>query len=122
MNAGEFQDWMNRAFLVVESALSMELATPSRVCMTEEYLRASPVRGLSYSRPDLASRVTTEHFVSWTITGCWKDATHPAPTGRPIQHDVAILPDGDSGLVCEVKWLKQAKAAELAKDIWKLAL
>ena len=123
MNAGEFQDWMSRAFLVVESALAMELATPSRVCMTEDYLRASLVRGLSYSKPEAAARVTTELPAAWSNALCWRDPTHPGPTGRPIQHDVAVLPaDGDVGLVCEVKWLKQAKGGELAKDLWKLAL
>jgi hypothetical protein len=123
MTAGEFQAWMSKAFLVVESALAMELATPSRVCMTDEYLRSSLVQGLSYSMPANAARVTAELPVSWTGSPCWRDPTHPISTGRPIQHDVAVQPDAvDSGLVCEVKWLKQAKADELAKDIWKLAL
>jgi hypothetical protein len=43
MNASEYQDWMQTAFLIVESALAAELATPSRVCMTENYFRASLV-------------------------------------------------------------------------------
>lgn len=123
MNATEYQDWMGRAFLVVESALAMELATPSRVCMTEDYLRASLVRGLSYSKPEVASRVTTELQSLWTGAQCWNDQAHPTPKGRPVQHDVAVRPgEDDGGLICEVKWLKQAKANELAKDIWKLAL
>jgi hypothetical protein len=36
---------------------------------------------------------------------------------------VAIKPAlSDKGLICEVKWLKGVKTADVAKDIWKLVL
>ncbi len=116
---------MKKAFLVVESALAYELATPSRICMSEDYLRVSLVRGLSYSLPNHASRVTSELDASWTTNNCWNDLSHGGPTGRgrPIQHDVAVSPGpDDKGLICEVKWLKHAQGPRVAKDIWKLAL
>jgi hypothetical protein len=124
MTAGEYQEWMEKAFLVVEAALSMELATPSRVCMTEDYFRSALVRGLSYSEPSRAGLIATEEDATWTGQNCWQNAGHGAPgQGRPIQHDVAVRPNqDDAGLICEVKWLKQAKAVEVGKDIWKLAL
>lgn len=123
MNAGEFQDWMERAFLLVEAALATELATPSRVCMTEDYFRSSLVRGLAQSRPEFANRVTSEADAGWSNTPCWHDPAHVPGQGRPIQHDVAVTPHGnDHGLVCEVKWLKSGQAKAVAKDIWKLAL
>lgn len=114
---------MQRAFLLVESALAAELATPSRVCMTEDYFRASLVRGLAHSRPENANRVTSEEDAGWSNASCWNNAAHVPGQGRPIQHDVAVTPDAnDNGLVCEVKWLKSVQATAVAKDIWKLAL
>ena len=124
MNAGQYEHWMARAFLYIEAALATELATPSRVCMSEEYFRTALVRGLSHSEPNEANRITTEHAASWTKNTCWHDAAH-GNTGqrRPIQHDVAVTANNtDSGMVCEVKWLKQAKGKEVMQDIWKLAL
>lgn len=113
---------MRRAFLFVEAALAHELATPSRVCMTEDYFRASLVRGLANSKPELASRITTEDDALWGGSQCWKCAEQPGQ-GRPIQHDVAVVPDAnDQGMACEVKWLKSANATSIARDIWKLAL
>jgi len=113
---------MARAFLLVESALAAELATPTRLIMTEEYIRASFARGLCLSNPDQAFRVTTEHTANWSNSTCYSDRSHSPSQGRPIQHDVAVVPDeNDAGMACEVKWLKQAKAADIAKDIWKLA-
>lgn len=122
LTAKEYQDWMARAFLLVESALAAEFATPARITMTEEYIRASFVRGLILSMPDHASRVRTEHSVDWSGSSCYNDSDHNPSQGRPIQHDVAVVPDkNDAGMACEVKWLKQAKAEDIAKDIWKLA-
>lgn len=123
MNASEYHNWMERAFIYVEAALATELATPSQICMSEDYLRVSLIRGLANTRPDLAHRVDSEFDAPWTSSPCWHDANHGTPQGRPMQHDVAIRPDtNDAGMVCEVKWLKQAKGKELAKDIWKIAL
>lgn len=125
MNQAEYQKWMEKAFLYVEAALAMELATPSRVCMSEEYLRASFVRGLSHSNPDGASRVSIEWDTPWTDSVCWHDGATRPSKGRKIQHDVRVAPEANArerGLACEVKWLKQAKAEEVVHDLWKLML
>lgn len=124
MSQTDYQSWMERAFLYVEAALAMELATPSRVCMSEEYLRSSFVRGLSHSRPSDASRVSIEWDAPWSDSPCWKDGTSVPGQGRKIQHDVRVEPESDqeAGLACEVKWLKQAKSGEIVRDIWKLML
>ena len=122
MNASEYQNWMQKAFLYVEAALGQELATPSRVCMTEDYFRSALVRGLAASRPDLASRIATEVDAPWTTNGCWQCGTTNGQR-RPMQHDVAIRPDAaDQGLLCEVKWLKASNPAVIARDVWKLLL
>lgn len=125
MTQTDYQMWMERAFLYVEAALSMELATPSHVCMSEEYLRSSLVRGLSHSMPGEASRVSIEWGSPWSDRPCWVDGcTEVHGQGRKVQHDVRIEPNNktESGLVCEVKWLKQAKSEEVVRDIWKLML
>jgi hypothetical protein len=124
MNAGQYEQWMAKAFLYVEAALATEFATPSRVCVSEEYFRTALVRGLSHSEPSKADRIATEYSTRWAQNACWHDTAHKN-TGqrRPIQHDVVVTPDDtDNGLVCEVKWLKQAKGKEVMQDIWKLAL
>lgn len=122
MNAGEYRNWMGRAFLMCEGALASELATLSRLSITEDYIRSSIVRGLILANPASAERVAKEANVSWFQNQCIFDANH-VPVGRPIQHDVFVAPnDVDAGLACEVKWLTQAKAKEVAQDIWKLAL
>src|ERR1035441_8774511 len=126
MNQTDYQKWMERAFLYVEAALAMELATPSRVCMSEEYLRSSFVRGLSHSKPDEAARVSIEWDAPWTDSPCWKDGQSVPGQGRKIQHDVRVEPEPapaqEAGLACEAKWLKQAKTEEIVRDIWKLML
>jgi hypothetical protein len=123
VNARDFQDWTSRAFLLVEAALAAELATPSRVCMTEDYYRSSFVRGMAQSRPEYAERVTSEQNAGWSNAGCWNNLAHVPGNGRPIQHDVAVSANADdAGLICEVKWLKARQAGAVAKDIWKLAL
>ena len=82
------QEWMSKAFLVVEAALAMELATPSRVCMTEDYLRSSLIRGLSYSEPSRTSRVTAELTRRPDWGSLLNNPVHGGQgQGRPIQHD-----------------------------------
>lgn len=126
MNQTDYQNWMARAFLYVEAALAMELATPSRVCMSEEYLRSSFVRGLSHSKPADAQRVSIEWEAPWTDSICWKDGQSVPGQGRKIQHDVRVVqepaPAQELGLAGEAKWLKQAKSEEIVRDIWKLML
>lgn len=122
MNSSDYRKWMERAFLYVEAALATELASPSQICMTEDYLRASLVRGLAHSKPSQADRIDTEFDAPWGGRSCWKPCGEQPP-GRAIQHDVAVSPnDDDEGMVCEVKWLKSANAPAVARDIWKLAL
>jgi hypothetical protein len=126
MNQTDYQRWMERAFLYVEAALATELATPSRVCMSEEYLRSSLVRGLSHSMPEYASRVSIEWDAPWTDSPCWKDGVTIPSQGRKIQHDVRVEPEPapaqEAGMACEAKWMKQAKSEEIVRDIWKLML
>ncbi len=122
MTAKEYSEWMQRAFLYVEAALAMELATPTRAFMTEDYFRASLARGLAQSSPESARRVVVEQDAQWTRRHCWNCPKNPGK-GRSIQHDVAVEPDStDEGLVCEVKWLKSGNARMTACDLWKLAL
>lgn len=122
MNSSEYQIWLKRAFLGVEAALAQELLTPSRICMTEEYLRVSFVRGLTAAEPDESKRVIIEEPAGWTNNAA-TDGSGKIASGSPIRHDIAVKKNStDAGMLCEVKWLKQAKASEIARDIWKLAL
>ncbi|QQR86614.1 MAG: hypothetical protein IPJ76_00025 [Flavobacteriales bacterium] len=123
MTTTDYKEWMQRAFLKVEAALSEELITPASLCMTEDHIRSALVRGLAAAMPTHAHRIDTEKTVSWTNNPCWLGTNRVPEQGRPIQHDVFIAPhDGDNGLACEVKWLKNEKAGEVLKDIWKLVL
>lgn len=45
MNSSEYHEWMKQAFLMCEGALAMELATETRLNITEEHLRSNLVRG-----------------------------------------------------------------------------
>lgn len=123
MNAGEYQDWMSRAFLNLEGALATELSTPGRQGMTEDYVRGSFLRGLLISNPAGSSRVVREHPATWSGAKCVRNTAH-SPAGRRLQHDIAVIPAAgvDEGMVCEVKWLVQANASSIAADIWKLAI
>ena len=122
MLAGEYQTWMKLGFKSVESLLAGQILRPNPY-ISEERVRSALVDGLEHSMPAQAHRVRVEANVGWNGSPCWHTPAHGGPgQGRIIQHDVQILPDNDSGLVCEVKWLKQQKAAEIARDIWKLAL
>jgi hypothetical protein len=116
------REWVRRAFLFVEAALSQEIITPGRVCMTEDYFRSAFVRGLLSARPGLAGLVRTEYTAGWSSNSCYFCACSQG-RGRPIQHDIAILPTGDKpGIACEVKWAKRSSAEGIAKDIWKLLI
>jgi hypothetical protein len=120
MTRTSHQEWLRRAFLFAEAALNQEIITPGRVCMTEDYFRSSFVRRLLSAKPDLAHLVQTEHTASWSSNSCYFCMCAQG-RGRPIQHDVAILPfGGNPGVVCEVKWAKRLAAEGIAKDIWKL--
>lgn len=121
MTTLEYKAWMEKAFLYVEAALGQELATPGRVCMTEEYFRTSLVRGLSASRPDQAHRIRTEGDAPWSNSACGHCAQAPGG-GRRLQHDIVLLPDNDGGLLLEAKWVKGQAAKAIAQDIWKLVL
>jgi hypothetical protein len=115
-------EWLRRAFLYVEAALSQEIVTPGRVCMTEDYFRSALVRGLLASRPELAGRVVTEKTAPWSSSNCGFCGQTPG-RGRPIQHDIAISEDnGNLEVLCEVKWLKGANPDGVAKDICKLLI
>ena len=88
MNSNECQLRFKQAFLAVEAALAQELLTPSRLCITEEYLRAEFVRGLAASRPDLAYRKDTEVEVPWSDNLCWTGANERPGQRRKIKHDM----------------------------------
>lgn len=123
MSPTEYQSWMQRAFLAVEGTLALEFLTPSRLCITEELLRTALVRGLAAAEPAHAHRIRTEETVAWSDDPSWAGGGERPGRGRRIQHDVYIAPEnGDRGLACEVKWLKNEQGKELIKDIWKLAL
>ena len=128
MNATDYQLWLKTSFLYVEAALATELATPSRICITEELVRTSLVRGLSHTRPPESRRIRVEYDTSFAQHECIFDANHRPTRGRRLQHDVAIARgadangDDDAGAVIEVKWLKNEAAPSVAQDIWKLAL
>jgi hypothetical protein len=116
------REWLRRAFLFAEAALNQEIITPGRVCITEDYFRSAFVRGLLSAKPDLAHLVRSEHTAMWSANSCHFCACAQG-RGRPIQHDVAILPsEFNPGVVCEVKWTKRPSAEGIAKDIWKLLI
>lgn len=126
MNGLDYQQWMRRAFLNVEAVLATELCAQTSY-LNEEYLRTALVKGLVMSEPSHAGRVTTEEDAVWSSNPCVNAATcSEMAGGRPIQHDVSIAKEAtdpnDKGLRCEVKWLKSAKAIDVAMDLWKLAL
>lgn len=121
MNATDYSNWLIGAFCYCEAALAEEIATPSQLCITEELVRSALVRGLGHTRPGEAARLRTEEPAPYSGAACWNGA-HSVPSGRPVQHDIEVAAGpNDSGAVVEVKWLKQIKAAELARDFWKLA-
>ena len=122
MTRTSHREWLRRAFLFAEAALNQEIITPGRVCMTEDYFRSAFVRGLLSAKPDLAHLVRTEHTALWSSNSCCFCRCTQG-RGRPIQHDVAILPSQDNpGVICEVKWAKRLAAEGIAKDIWKLLI
>jgi hypothetical protein len=123
MNGSDYRDWMLRAFHATNGMLLTELSR-QRSFMSEERLRNAFVDGLVLAMTGEASRVKVEEPAPWSAAPCWKDPAHGKAKGRSIQHDVWIDADASDphGLACELKWLKQVKAAEVAQDLWKLAL
>ena len=106
-------DWIVRAFLQVEGVLASEIATRSGKFISEDYVRSAMLRGLMLSEPKMAHRVRAEMQAPWSGNPEWSDAS-AGNNRRPRQHDVGVEPEGnDAGLVCEVKWLKQAKTKEV---------
>lgn len=122
MKNSEFQGWMRSGFINVEAELAHEIIRP-KPYVSEERVRSAMLDGLAISRGREADRIGVERDATFSSRPCWHNRTHGAATGRPIQHDIWIdAKDGDGGLACEVKWLKVANGASLAKDILKLAL
>lgn len=115
-------EWITRAFLQVKAALSAEIATCSGEFISEDYIRSALLRGLMLSNPNEASRVQAEMSAHWSPNPSW-DGNAAAADKRPRQHDIGVSPGGnDNGLVCEVKWLKQAQTGKVMQDVWKVAL
>ncbi len=123
----EYANWARRAFCYCEAALAEEIATPSQLCITEELVRAAFVRGLGHTKPSEAHRLRTEEPTGFAGAMCWNDPAHGQSSGRPLQHDVAVVAgndvngNADAGMITEVKWLKTNKTADVARDLWKLA-
>lgn len=114
---------MRRAFLYAEGVLATELASATPVCMSEEFLRTSLLRGLIASAPDRVSRVVREMTASWAGRSCFFDPVHSPTRGRPIQHDIGVQPcSADAGLACEAKWLQSASSVAVAQDLLKPAI
>lgn len=112
---------MIRAFLQVKAALSAEIATCSGEFISEDYIRSALLRGLMLSDPKQAHRVQAEMDAPWSACQPWNAAAGAADT-RARQHDIGVSPEGaDNGLVCEVKWLKQAQTLKVMQDVWKVA-
>lgn len=125
MNGSDYRDWMRRAFWATQGRLLAEISK-KYTYMSEEKVRTFFLEGLVLAEPSEAQRVTEEQDVSWSIAKCWHDPAHgdSSGPGRRIQHDIWIAPQkaDQPALACELKWLKERKPKELAKDVWKLAL
>jgi hypothetical protein len=90
--------------------------------LSEDYIRGALLRGLILTNPDSAGRVETEVPAPWTSRAPWNGGEPPAHES-PCRHDIGVAPNQDDpGILCEVKWLKQAQVLAIAQDIWKLAL
>lgn len=114
--------WMTRAFTNLKAALMSEIISVSGEYVSEDYIRSSLLRGLMIANPTSAGSVCSECPTPWGGNVCHWGCGN-APGGRPPAHDIGIRSD-DDGLraVCEVKWIVSNRAADLRKDIWKLAL
>jgi hypothetical protein len=125
MLASEYQGWLKRASQNVEGALGVELATPSRRVVTEDYIRAAMLRGFVLSYPQGAGQVEREAIVQWSDAKCIEGHSISGG-GRPLQHDVGLNPepdsDNDKGAAVELKWLTHTDTSRVAQDVWKLAL
>lgn len=115
-------EWIRRGFLQVQATLNAEIATCSGEYISEDYLRSALLRGLILTNPSEAGRVEAEMAAgNWSNNPPWDG--NPGPNdGSPCRHDVGVnQKQGDPGLICELKWLKQAKTHLVMQDIWKLA-
>ena len=125
MRGSEYQSWFCRAFQSVEGALGVELSTPLRNVITEDYVRASFMRGFALSYPAGANRVQRESPVVWSNVECIGGHAIGGQ-GRPLQHDIGLSPEvgdtNDAGAILELKWLTGTGTETVAQDIWKLAL
>jgi hypothetical protein len=119
---GNNTEWIERAFLQVEAVLTSEIGTYSGEYMSEEYIRSAMLRGLILTNPREARRVEAEMPAGgWSNNPRW-DGQAAANQGSPCRHDVGVNPKAhDPGLICEVKWFKQAQTHLALQDIWKLA-
>jgi hypothetical protein len=121
MTPAQLREWCDRAFYQVESSVAHKLVVPANH-VSEEIVRDAFKEGLTLASPPDAPRVGVETDAAWDGNVCLHCGIVPGGPGRKIQHDVHVAPGADPGLLCEAKWLKQRKADEIAKDIWKLAL
>jgi len=62
------------------------------------------IDGLKHAKPELANFVDMEEDVPWDRTANALQSSAAFGSGRPRQHDVAIV--DPLRLVCEVKWVK----------------
>jgi hypothetical protein len=53
-------EWIERAFLQVEAALTSEIATYAGEYLSEDYVRSAMLRGLILTNPKQAGRVEAE--------------------------------------------------------------
>lgn len=117
-------EWIKRAFFHVQATLLGEIVTHSGDYLSEDYIRSAMLRGLILTNPVQAGRVQAEMPAgAWTNNAPWNGQPPPAHES-PCRHDVGVAPiaGGDTGILCEVKWLKQAQTSAIIQDIWKLAL
>lgn len=115
-------EWIKRAFFHVQATLLGEIVTHSGDYVSEDYVRSAMLRGLILTNPNQAGRVAAEMpATAWMNNLPWNG--NPAPAHEsPVRHDVGVNPQaGDAGILCEVKWLKQAQTSAIIQDIWKLA-
>lgn len=116
-------EWIRRAFFHVQATLLGEIVAHSGDYLSEDYIRSAMLRGLILTNPAEAGRVQAELPASWTGAAPWNGAPPPAHES-PCRHDVGVgvnAATNDPGILCEVKWLKQAQVSAIVQDIWKLS-
>lgn len=117
-------EWIKRAFFHVQATLLGEIVTHSGDYLSEDLIRSAMLRGLILTHPVQAGRVQAEMpALAWTNNAPWDGQDSPA-NESPCRHDVGVAPisGANPGILCEVKWLKQAQTSAVIQDIWKLAL